>query len=346
MISLVKKMLDKLANFVIKNARFTGGRPIKVEEKLNRLPQGKPSLIPVAWPQLSVIRMNSTYLECTNYHFGDKGFITMGGFWMLPIALSVPIFCLFALFNDWSSATGSNFAGLLFACSGGIFMFTPLLALVIFVLKLENFTLTHFPMRFNRKTRMVHVFLESEKGKILSIPWDDVFFTCSTFGGLKIFGGGGCSVVGFKMSEDGETVEEAFELADRNAWDSEYRFLQWEFVRQYMEGDEAKLRELANMVDYVQDVAEHRETLYASFMRTLAQYSGGYIHFMIISFPIVLLVTLGRQIAMWTCKIPRWPAEIEATCQYPANDPILRDAQHHLPRGTAIMPDVSRYAGR
>jgi hypothetical protein len=159
-----------------------------------------------------------------------------------------------------------------------------------------------------------------------------------------MFGGGAHTGVGFQMAEDGETILEAFELATRDEWDSEHRFLQWEFVRQYMEGDEKTLRELADMVDEVQDVAERRETLYGSFRRTLARYSGGHFFFLITAFPIALTITPFRQLAMRTCKIPRWPAEIEATCQYPANDPLLRDAQHLAPRTSP--PDVSGYRGR
>jgi hypothetical protein len=255
-----------------------------------------------------------------------------------------PALGIYGIIEEWSALSGSEFVEMLLAYSFLILFFIPVLALLIFGLTYECFTLTHHPMRFNRKTRMVHVFLESEKGKILSIPWDDVFFTCSSLGGLKMFGGGAHTVVGFQMSEDGKTVLEAFELARRSEWDSEFRFLQWEFVRQYMEGDYTNLCELADMVDEVQDVAEHRETLTGGFRRTLAHYAGRYLSLVIIALPIILPVTLTRQLSMWLCKIPRWPADIEATCQYPANDPLLRDARHLAPRATP--PDVSGYAGR
>jgi len=189
------------------------------------------------------------------------------------------------------------------------------------------------------------VFLESRKGKILSIPWDDVFFTRTSLGGIKAVGGDWHTVVGFQMSDDGETVLEAFELAYRDEWNSEHRFLQWEFVRQYMEGDDATLRELADMVHEVQDVAERRETLYGSFRRIWATWAGRYLRFFILMFPFIITITLFRQIAMWTCKIPRWPQEIEAECQYPADDPFLRDAQHLAPIENRKWPDVSEYEG-
>jgi hypothetical protein len=331
----------RIADALQKDYWFKGGRPITAAEKRKRLPTDKPAPVPVAWPQLSVIRMNSTYLECTNYLFGEKGFLTIVSLTFLSMIGVFLLSLISVTAGRWLELTGSESVEEILFLGFMFLIFAPIIALLIFGLTYECFTLTHFPMRFNRKTRMVHVFLESEKGRILSIPWDNVYFTCSSLGGLKMFGGGAHTVVGFKMSEDGETVLEAFELATRDEWDSEHRFLQWEFVRQYMEGDEETLQELADMVHEVQDVAERRETLYGSFRRKLAHYTRGHLSLIIIAFPLVLLFTLGRQIAMWTCKIPRWPDEIEAECQYPANDPILRDAQHLTPIENRIFLDIS-----
>jgi hypothetical protein len=35
-------------------------------------------------------------------------------------------------------------------------------------------------MRFNRKTKMVHVFLDLQGGKIISIPWEKLFVNAPT----------------------------------------------------------------------------------------------------------------------------------------------------------------------
>jgi hypothetical protein len=51
-----------------------------------------------------------------------------------------------------------------------------LLALaLIWLLRKESFAYTHYPMRFNRKTRTVHVFRPN--GTVLSVPWDQLYFT-------------------------------------------------------------------------------------------------------------------------------------------------------------------------
>jgi len=59
---LLKKIKASLDNYRV-------NRPLTDIERANRISQHVPSPIPVAWPQLSVIRMNSTYLECVDLQF-------------------------------------------------------------------------------------------------------------------------------------------------------------------------------------------------------------------------------------------------------------------------------------
>jgi hypothetical protein len=197
-------------------------------------------------------------------------------------------------------------------------------------------------MRFNRKTRMVHAFQQVRKGEIISVPWDDVLFTSTSLEGKN----SNHIIYAHKLSEDGKTVLATFQLPDFDTRSSPHRFLQWEFVRQYMEGDGQKVAELANMVEEVAGVGGRKETLYESFRQAWASFAGPHFHLFIIASPLILVATIGRRIAMWTSKIPRWPDEIEATCQVSPNDPNLRDDKHLVPRGTAKLPDVSQYAGR
>jgi len=59
------------------------GRPLTDEEKEGRIPLDERTPSP-PWYQLSVIRMNSTYLECMDVMFGTKG---MGTAVALPLVL-------------------------------------------------------------------------------------------------------------------------------------------------------------------------------------------------------------------------------------------------------------------
>jgi len=333
---LIEKFKDLKTIFA-----YRVNRPLTQEERACQLPQNKPSPIPVAWPQFSVVRMNSTYLELVDQYFMRKGFATIGCFVFLYIAglfLSLPIL---DFIENFSRLTGNKFVEMVLFDIFFLLLFVPVAIFFIWLLRHDSFDYTHYPMRFNRKTRMVHVFTSWGKGEIFSAPWDEMFFN-ATMKGVD----GAFAIRGHKLAKDGKTVLATFQLPKHSEWDSEYRFLQWEFVRQYMEGDDNKVTELANMVEEVMGVGGRRETPYESFRQAWAAFAGPYLHLFIIASPLILLTTIGRQIAMWTSKIPRWPEEIEATCQVSPDDPNLRDDKHLAPRGSAKMLDVSAYVER
>jgi len=243
------------------------------------------------------------------------------------------------IIEKWSVLTGSKFVEMLLACSGIILLFLPLIAFFIYLLKLDCFHYTHYPMRFNRKTGKVHVFVEFTVGRLITVAWKDLYF-------VQQAGEGMIGIVAHQLSSDRRTVLETFALPSATVGHDPNRFLQWEFVRQYMTGDDKKVAELAGMIEEVMDVAERRETFYASFRRIWAEFAGQHLHLALLFSPLILIVTLGRIIAMHTCKIPRWPDEIEAECQIEPDDPNIRDGKHLVPRGEAPYPDVSAYMGR
>jgi len=316
-------------------------RPLSKEEREDHLPQSKPSPIPVAWPQLSVIRMNSTFLECVDLAFQKKGFATAFGVFLGGVCIYIISLSVFGPIKDWYEGTASDPT---FALIFGSLMILPfsLFAIVpISFLLLESFNYTHYPMIFNRKTRMVHVFLPQRKGEILSVPWDELYFSFTRKGNSPNF-----RVGGHKLAVDGETVLETFWLPTDDEFNSPFRFLQWEFVRQYMEGNNTQVAALANTVMEVASVDGRRETVFESFWQAWASFGGRHLHIALIASPLILATTIGRQIAMWTSKKPRWPKEILDTCQFSPNDPNLRDRKHLVPRHEVTLPDVSAYTGR
>ena len=313
-------------------------RPLSPMERSMQLPQGRPASIPVAWPQMSVIKMNSTFLEIVDTAFLRKGFVSFGMVALIYISINFPI----TVIPDMIKGLREGGETAMFV-SGAFTILVSSLLIVFFValLRFESFNYTHYPMIFNRKTRMVHVFLVARKGEYISVPWDDVFFY-----GEKIEKGTDFYIRGHKLAEDRETVLETFVLPFHSEFNSPYRFLLWEFVRQYMEGDEGKLAELADMVDEVAGVDGRREMPWEGFRQAWAGFAGSSLLLAILFSPLIFMATVGRIIAMWTSKFPRWPAEIAATCQFPPDDPNRRDAKRLAPRGKAKPPDVSAYVGR
>lgn len=101
----------------------------------------------------------------------------------------------------------------------------------------ECFFFTHFPVRFNRKNRMVYVWRPKRRGGILLARWDDIYWHIrhnkNKFVEYDWF------VAGHVMDKDRRTVKETFAFGYVGS-PAEAVYPQWEYVRRYMEeGPEA-----------------------------------------------------------------------------------------------------------
>jgi len=301
---------------------YKTNRPLSRDEIRDHLPQKEPSLS-TPWSQLSVVRMNSTFLECVDKFHGIRGTMTAVVLALAPLVFSFTGSLLLEIFNLFNASAEKVREDVLFV-SLDLLMFLPFLALIIWALSVECFRYTHYPLLFNRKTRMVHVFRPN--GTVLNVPWDKVYFTL-----------GYCAVdfwevVGHVLSEDGKMVLDTFPLSTRAIRDDSdpntTLYQQWEFVRRYMEeGPE----ELIDQLSIVFPIYDKKESYGLGFKRFFTNF----IHWplaMVLFSPVLFLGTIGRWIAMRTCKIPRWPEEVVAESQIDPDDPYIRDEYH--PVGT------------
>jgi hypothetical protein len=181
-----------------KTARYLLNRPLMDYEKQRRVSPKKRSISP-PWYQMTVIRMNSTFLECTDDLFGMKGmctFVAMLGIGM-PVSFTLYIFYRF-IFTDWSFDS-DDFIGILI-CSFGIvlsmLLSTPLL-------KQDCYGYTHYPIRFNRKNRKIYAFRWD--GTMMEADWDKLYVAPIIIPNLTGHGND-YKICLHKMSEDGETV--------------------------------------------------------------------------------------------------------------------------------------------
>jgi hypothetical protein len=256
--------------------------------------------------------MNSTYLELVDKYFGDKGSITtfMGSVflmltWGLGSILLYSIMTPGRMEQDWVYLL---LFFLVMGLPGYFFLYKGA--------HYEAFAYTHYPIRFNRKTRMVHVFRLN--GTVLSVPWDEVFFCMAAL--PKRY----WEIQGQVMAPDGVTVRETFPLTVHGVGEGDKKVLLafWELVRRYMEeGPE----DAYHRVGICMDIADKYEKVINGFHRMHAEGGSNIITYLIAAaFGIILLP--GRYIAMRTSKIPQWPQEIEAVNVVEPNDPYFRDA--------------------
>ena len=189
------------------------------------------------------------------------------------------------------------------------------------LLRKESFNYTHYPIRYNRKTGMVHYFRPD--GEIRSVPWRDVFFTVAS--GSNLWG-----IRGHVLADDGVTVVDTFGVGDTGTLRShaadpdtgQYEYADrmrshWEFIRRYMEEGPA---EASQIVRFCVPVTDRKETPAGAFHRAFGLFRGSSI-FQIVMAPFCLWMFLGRLIAIATSQIPQWPAEINAACAIEPNDP-------------------------
>jgi hypothetical protein len=200
-----------------------------------------------------------------------------------------------------------------------ILMFMLLVCVWAFVkvLRKESFAYTHYPIRYNRKTRMVHVFRVN--GTVLSVPWDSVFFC---LGSLRQ---GNWEVQGHILADDGVTVTEsfcAFPQVGGSSFERDQLKCHWEFIRRYMEEGPQDAYE---RVKICLPIADRRERVSFGFHRIHAEGTGNIITQLIAALMAVLILP-GRWFAMRTSKIPQWPAEVEAANAIEPDDRFVRDA--------------------
>jgi len=299
--------------------------------------------------QLSVIAMNSTYLESVDKWFAWKGTITAIAAALLLIFVGGGGAMSLKLFSFAAEATSSS-EDAHFYLANGMAMAVVVAALgwcIVWLLRKESFAFTHYPIRFNRKTRMVHVFRTD--GTVLSVPWDEVFFTLEHMVQWNEF-----EVRGHVLEPDNVTVRESFALsylgalshmdADPNCTEfSSHDFVRanWEFVRRYMEeGPQA----VSSQVQFCMPVDTRRESVRVSAQRVFANIAGAPLLLFLMLFPLCAVISLFRPIAMRTSKVPKWPKEIDAVCAIEPNDPYAIKGDAGGDR-VPVFPEAALAAG-
>ena len=298
--------------------KYRVNRRLSAEERANQLHQKIPLNI-TPFYNLSVIRMNSTYLECVDRWFLYRGSMAAISLLFLAITVLMLFGPLFLSSPMHLIPTASDFGWMLFITP----IMIPLWALLTWALLKESFRWTHFPIRFNYRTRMVYVF--QTNGTVLQAKWDDIFFTlgrCKRMVGVQNW-----DIRGHVLDADGETVRETFALPGDDTSIDQLKH-GWEFFRRYMEDGPATIY---RDIYWCHDIATRRES-YKAGLATLFFWFNGHPIAQILSSPFSFFDSLGRWFAMRTSKIPVWPDEIEAQCAIDSFDPYLRDASRNPDR--------------
>ena len=186
----------------------------------------------------------------------------------------------------------------------------------------EWFGYTHYPIRLNRKNRMVYVFRGD--GTVLEAEWDKIYFTL--YVAKQVAGTRWLGICGLVL-KDPKTVEERFTFGftEVSAKDCHRH---WEFIRRYMEDGPQAVMD-ADGTTYCLPIADKKETPYRGWIELVTYIAGPTTILQVLIAPILFLFWLGRLFANATCKVPLWPADVEAACLIDANDPYVRDSRNN-----------------
>ena len=203
-------------------------------------------------------------------------------------------------------------------------MMLPVLVVVIWTLLRESFAYTHYPIRFNRKSRTVYVFRVD--GTVVKAKWNEIFFTVAELPHRDQW-----EIRGHLLAPDNETVVDTFALSyigsvsvesissgNKRLRADDYVHAHWEFIRRYMEEGP---RHLLPQVQFCMPVDGRREKTYVSIERMFANFaSAPKLLYWMLS-PLSLVMSLCRIFAMRTSKIPEWPSEVDVACVIEPDDP-------------------------
>lgn len=267
--------------------------------------------------ELSLVKLNSTYVECVDKWYAMRGFVAMAGFGfggVICFGLSAVV--------DSSIRRGGVDVVLLFLVLG-------FLAMLWFAVRLflsDAFAYTHYPVRFNRRNRQVYAFRRD--GTVLKVKWDDLYWTMYGTGSkaADIF------VAGHILKDDKRTVRETVALSmvttAVQAGEQQLRD-HFEFFRRYMEEGPGSVLNALKPIPLIMlpGIYKEKESWAFGWERLSLNING---------FPLVQLlfqvfflpISVFRWLVMHTSKIPQWPKWVEDECQVEPDDPWIRDERH------------------
>uniref|UniRef100_UPI002AB6F594 DUF6708 domain-containing protein n=1 Tax=Paraburkholderia bannensis TaxID=765414 RepID=UPI002AB6F594 len=280
---------------------------------------------------IGLIRINSTYIDWIDRRFRYRGMLNTS-IWTLIYFLGWGITLLIAWTALSSNPDEELFWLVIILCLAATACGTHLL--YYFVLRYEYFTYTHYPIRFNRQTRIVHVLHHNGPGGVLSVPWELLYFHIGRGTDMKFLR----DIRGEVL--DGEVVKDTFALGHASESESPVREM-WEFIRRYMdEGPDAVAD--SPMARYV--ALSVTPTL-KNCMLFAVNFTGATTPLKrVFLSPFIGLFTVTRWLVFRTCKEPVFPPEIEATCEVAADDPNVWPIPESTGQFAADIPGVMEYA--
>lgn len=248
-----------------RNLRFAVNRPLTVAEERGRLNISAPIGMPVR-SGLSVIRISASYLEVVDRWYPVKGFnvwlSVLGALAFVPTSTYLLINLIISGEPFKEDERWILWCFWAFIAPLSLFI----LAGIVWLFRSECFRWTHYPIRLDRVSRKVHFFRQN--GTVATGDWDRLFFFIGESTTPPI--GRTHDIRTHFLSEDGETVLETFSLGYEYMGSRQDLLELWEFIRQYMEGNDEVVARLCTSVQICIPVHDRKEGFSFGVVRTFA----------------------------------------------------------------------------
>ena len=259
-----------------------------------------------------VIVINSHYLELVDKFYYSKGLLSFVSSLCSTTFGSALFFILYycIFVADYSTE-------MLFFLLFVIPLLSGFICFALYTLKKEWFAWTHYPIRFDRKNRLVYAYRID--GSIITAKWDDIFFTSGLF--YKKSMKDEYYISGHILDKDKSTIIDTFCLPATSFSKTEL-LTHWEFVRRYMEDGP---QDIIQHINFCLPIKHRKEHLWFSFFYLLTNLGGRSILFLPVSLPLTVILGIPRCIAVLTSRRPVWPENIQKKSTEDTKDPYFFD---------------------
>ena len=296
-------------------------RQLNDEEKARQLRVGAAASTK-AQDDFSVFEMNDVYLETTNAAYAQRGALTYGCIFIFAIGVLFVSGMIWAMLNPPPNISGAE----LVLAMAFVVCFMLFGLGIIFVslwgFHQENFTWTRIPVRFNRKTRMVHAFRGAGSKGVISVPWDKAFFfierrqkdpiSRGTPYGLRchVLDDEGCVVQSFSVGRRVYTIDD--ETTENGRTIVHGLNDQFEFIRRYMEGGPSAVP-APELVPTAISLRNSGDLYFRSDRKLLAEGNAVATLLVWLLKPFIALTVVLHYIGMRTSREPVWPVDVDAS---------------------------------
>lgn len=286
--------------------RYKSDRLLTDYEVLNRLDEKVILNLPPL--DKGLVAINSVFVECVDRYFFLRGWAAMGGLLVAGACLPFIYFFGVDLYSVFYEGLVRSASQVKFAV-GFLSVLCVLLILTFLLLLMKDFfCYTYYPIRFNRLNGKVYLFRSNQKDGVLALDWNKVYW----FVGRSRDGAQYIYDLRGHVVDDEHMVRYTFAVGHYGETKTEV-LQHWEMIRLYMEESPAALPYPPLALSLSTQPTLRNCVLIQMGCLITGQSSA--------EFMVSALWGFFRWLALNTCRQPRWPADVEAACQIPANDP-------------------------